>query len=390
MTREPVEEQASARHFPAADGVRGLAVLVVVIHNAAWIGRSGASFPLKFTHAVAASGWTGVELFFVLSGFLITGILVDTVGSPRYFRNFYVRRTLRIFPLYYSVLFLALFVVPHVVAAPEWTAAARRDQWWYWFYMSNWGDTLGHTIAGFPHFWSLAVEEQFYLCWPLIVLALPRRRLIGLCLIIILVTPLIRILLELPWFPAEAGYSWTVARWDALAAGALLAILAREEPGRRWLAEKMGRVTAASAIALALLTIYERGFHENEVLVRIAGQSLIALLSAALVYYCIAPAAGTATAVQRIMSVSFLRFFGKYSYAIYVFHWPLQWILQPHLADTLNTGDPITLFFKLAAYLACVLGLSTLLALVSWRVLEKPCLALKDRIAPRSPSLRPS
>jgi peptidoglycan/LPS O-acetylase OafA/YrhL len=383
VTSEPTTEPISARHFPAADGVRGLAILIVLIHNSGWIDQLSASFVLKLTRATTATGWIGVELFFVLSGFLITGILVDTLGSPRYFRNFYIRRVLRIFPLYYTVLILALLVVPHLANVPEWTALARKNQLWYWTYTSNWGDTFGHAITGFPHFWSLAVEEQFYLCWPLLVFALPRRRLIGLCVIMILTTPLIRLLLELPRFPEQAGYSWTIARWDALAAGALLALLLREERGRSWLAESIGRVTTLSAIALGLLALYEHGFHEDNLPVRIVGQSLIALLSASLIYYCVAPSGPRAIAVQRAMSAGWLRFFGKYSYAMYVFHWPIQFILAPYAADALSTGDTATRFLKLVAYLACVLGLSTLAAMVSWRVLEQPCLALKDRLAPR-------
>jgi peptidoglycan/LPS O-acetylase OafA/YrhL len=383
VTRETIVEPISARHFPAADGVRGLAILAVLFHHSAWIEQPGTSLVLKLTRATAATGWIGVELFFVLSGFLITGILVDALGSPRYFRNFYIRRTLRIFPLYYAVLILGLFVVPYLANVPEWTALARKNQWWYWTYTSNWGDTLGHTITGFLHFWSLAVEEQFYLCWPLLVFVLPRRQMIGLCAILLLTTPLIRLLLELPWFPAEAGYSWTIARWDALAGGALLALLLREEAGRSWLGRKIRPATAAFAVALGLLALYEHGFHEGSLPVRIVGQSLIALLSASLIYYCVAPAGPRASAVQKVMSAGWLRFFGKYSYAIYVFHWPIQFILTPYAADALNTGDTATRFLKLVTYLACVLGLSTLAALVSWRVLEKPCLELKDRLAPR-------
>ena len=165
MTQQLAGELPSARHVPAADGVRGLAILVVLIHNAAWINAGTGSFLLKLTLAITSTGWVGVQLFFVLSGYLITGILVDALGSPRYFRHFYIRRTLRIFPLYYAALLVALFVVPQVAQVPAWAAAARQNQWWYWSYLSNWGAPFGHGIAGLPHFWSLAVEEQFYLCW---------------------------------------------------------------------------------------------------------------------------------------------------------------------------------------------------------------------------------
>jgi peptidoglycan/LPS O-acetylase OafA/YrhL len=384
VTRDPIDEPLSARHFLAADGVRGVAILIVVVHNSAFVERSSPSFLLKLTSAVTATGWVGVELFFVLSGFLITGILIDALGSPRYFRNFYIRRTLRIFPLYYAVLAFSLFVFPHIANVPEWSTRARENQWWYWSYLANWGDALGHGIAGFPHFWSLAVEEQFYLVWPLLVFALSRRSAIRLTATIVATTPLIRLFLHLRGLPAQAGYEFTIARWDALAAGALLALLIREETGKSRLAQRMGPVTVMLAGALALVTLYERGFHSDDVLVQVGGQTLIALLSTSLVYYCVAPPNGAAAHVQRVMSVGWLRFFGKYSYAIYVFHFPIQLALSHCAADKVNAGDATTRFVKLVLYLGCALGLSTLAAMVSWRVLENPCLALKNRFAPRT------
>ena len=380
---EPPGQPLSARHFPAADGVRGLAILVVLVHNSAFVERSSPAFLLKLTGAITATGWAGVELFFVLSGFLITGILVDALGAPRYFRNFYVRRTLRIFPLYYAVLVLGLVVLPRVANVPEWTAVAHRNQWWYWTYMANWGATLGHGIPGFSHFWSLAVEEQFYLVWPLLVFGLSWRRMVIVCVVMLAATPIIRLALHLMGLPAQAGYEFTVARWDALAAGALLALLMRRPPGQRWLDGTMGGLTAASAAALGLLTLHEHGFHSDDLAVQIGGQTLIALLSASLIYYCVAPPAGAAKAVQRAMSPAWLRFFGKYSYAMYIFHFPIQLALSHRLADVLNSGDAAARLLKLAIYLGGVLALSTSAAMVSWRVLEKPCLDLKDRLAPR-------
>jgi peptidoglycan/LPS O-acetylase OafA/YrhL len=377
-------EPLSAKRFPAADGVRGLAILVVLIHNSSYIERASPSFVLKLVRAVTASGWVGVEVFFVLSGFLITGILLDARGTPHFFRDFYIRRTLRIFPLYYAVLILAFFVLPLVVSLPEWTEFARRNQWWYWTYLANWGGPFGHTVAGFPHFWSLAVEEQFYVLWPFLVYALSRNRLIGLCAALLAVTPLIRWWLHLRGLPAQAGYEFTIARWDALAAGALLAALMRQPSSSNWLARRMGFITGASAVALALFVVYQRGFHSNDLAVQIWGQSLIALLSASLVYYCVASGPRGESAVQRAMSARWLRFFGKYSYAIYVFHFPIQLILSYYFTDALNTGGGTMQLFKLVAYLALVLAVSTLAALLSWRLIEKPCLDLKDRLAPRS------
>ena len=108
-------------------------------------------------------GWAGVQLFFVLSGFLITGILLETRDEKGALRRFLVRRGLRIFPLYYATLFVLLVVVPPDPVV----RAALHDQVYYWLYVSNWAQPFEHKIPTLAHFWSLAVEEQFYLLWPL-------------------------------------------------------------------------------------------------------------------------------------------------------------------------------------------------------------------------------
>src|SRR6185503_19476821 len=102
----------SLDHVAALDGVRGIAILIVLVHNAWYIAADSDRFALKFAAVLASTGWIGVQLFLVLSGYLITGILNDARGSERFFRTFYIRRTLRIFPLYYAFLGLALVIFP--------------------------------------------------------------------------------------------------------------------------------------------------------------------------------------------------------------------------------------------------------------------------------------
>jgi peptidoglycan/LPS O-acetylase OafA/YrhL len=383
VTREPIAVPYSARHFPAADGIRGVAILMVVLHNSEFVERSSTSALLKLTGAITATGWIGVQLFFVLSGFLITGILADARGSAGYFRNFYIRRVLRIFPLYYAVLFLAIVVFPLVANVSDWTAVAKTNQWWYWGYLSNWGDVFHHSIEGFTHFWSLAVEEQFYLAWPVLVFALSRRNVMRLCAFLIVSAPAIRFGLHLVGLAQQGAYELTIARWDALAAGALLAMLMRDAELRPALERWIKAAALLSLGATLPLLLYERGFHPDDLWVQVAGQTLIAILSTALVYYCVAEPAGIAARVQRVMGADWLRFFGKYSYAMYVFHFPIQHALALYVGDSLNAGDGTVRFLKLMAYLACIIALSTVAAMVSWRVLEQPFLALKDRWAPR-------
>jgi peptidoglycan/LPS O-acetylase OafA/YrhL len=363
------------------DGVRGLAILIVVIHNVAFVLRPSTLYPLKLVSAVTATGWIGVQLFFVLSGFLITGILLQTRTGQGYFRNFYIRRTLRIFPLYYAFLIGALVLFP-LVADPGWTAIARKNQWWYWTYTSNWSSPFGHVIPGLSHFWSLAVEEQFYLLWPLIVWLLSPRALKALCVVVIAVTPLIRWALATYGLPAQASYEFTIARWDALAFGALLAILMRDDGSRAWLARHMARITGLVVVALLAFLVVEHGFHEDDVQVQVIGQAIAGALFFSLVYFSVVPAAGETSRVQRVLSAPSLRFLGKYSYAIYVFHFPIHRLASRWLAEPVNGADTYWRLLRLLVYGAGVGAASVLLAMLSWRILEKPFLDLKDRLAP--------
>jgi peptidoglycan/LPS O-acetylase OafA/YrhL len=141
-------DSTAIQHVLELDGIRGLAISLVLLYHLT------ASFKM---------GWCGVDLFFVLSGFLITNILLRTKNSQSYFCSFYARRTLRIFPLYFFVLFLAFWILipvaQHFGKAPQSLDAGHL---WYWFYISNWWNGTGHEIDWLSHFWSLAVEEQFY------------------------------------------------------------------------------------------------------------------------------------------------------------------------------------------------------------------------------------
>ena len=176
----------AGRYVPALDGVRGVAILLVILFHHTLMRQQT---PLDRVYAsIARLGWSGVDLFFVLSGFLITGILCDAKGSPRSYRNFYVRRTLRIFPLYYAFVFFTLTIAPWLwpdTPLAEMARAEMRDtsEAWSWLYLSN---ILFALKEGFGHpnlavTWSLAIEEQFYLVWPLLVAGLGRHTLMWTC-----------------------------------------------------------------------------------------------------------------------------------------------------------------------------------------------------------------
>lgn len=382
-TAGAAEARLGMDHIPAVDGVRGIAILIVVIHNASWIAQQSDRFLLKLVTSIDASGWIGVQLFFVLSGFLITGILLAMRGAPAFFRTFYIRRTLRIFPLYYVFLAVTFLLVANLLPKPGWGTSALRNQWWFWTYTVNWAGPFGHNVTGLGHFWSLAVEEQFYLVWPLVVYALPARALRTLCAAVLALTPAVRLFLREFGLPASAAYSFTVARCDALAAGALLAILLREAHGRRWLGREMATVTRISLVLLVLLVGIEHGFHEDDLAVQVLGQSLCALLSASLIYYCACPPSAATRTVRAVVGAGWLRFLGKYSYAIYIFHVPIHTVAARYLSTAVNGGGTGDRLLRLALYVSSVAAASILLALASWHLFEKPLLGLKDRLAPR-------
>jgi len=215
-------------YTPALDGLGGIAIILVLFHHftilrpPTEIDRWIANVPLV--------GWCGVDLFFVLSGFLITGILIDARGSDRYFSSFCTRRTLRIFPLYYLVVFVSLVVLPRFPAWHDLLAGGQpSEQWPYWLYLTNFAvashDAFQHGVLDIA--WSLAIEEQFYVVWAVVVWLCPPRLLGVLCTAVVLMAPAARIMALAEGARPIDVYVLTLYRADALAVGGLLAWLVR-------------------------------------------------------------------------------------------------------------------------------------------------------------------
>lgn len=377
MTGVPTERS------PALDGVRGLALLVVVLHNTAWTGGASNQAALKLYRAAAAAGWVGVQLFFVLSGLLITNILLDTRGSPHFFRRFYLRRSLRIFPLYYTMIVFVVCIAAPLAWSPTWTESVYRHQWAFWLYVSNWTEPLVGGVRGLSHLWSLAVEEQFYMVWPALVLWLPPRRLVWLVVAMVAGAPFVRMALLHNGLPPLVAYNFTVARMDALAIGAFLALCLRDRVLRGHLRRWLAPLTAMGSTVLVLLIARQRGFHPEEPPVLILGQSLAAFLCFCLLAYT--QFAGTipgGTLVKRVFSAKVLGNLGTYSYAMYLAHTPLHALLQGVGAPVVQQDDGLWHLPRLLAYSALVLALSYATARLTWILIERPALRLKERVAP--------
>lgn len=367
-------------HVPALDGVRGLAILVVMI------GHFNLGFyPVyQFGHGLKTlieTGWWGVDLFFVLSGFLITGILLEAKGSDHYFRNFYARRVLRIFPLYYGFLF-AFFVLAPIVRPP--TPGGPFEGWaesqgWFWSYLSNFQLLFPQWVRPYPltHFWTLAVEEQFYLFWPAVVLLTSRKGLIRVCLLCVAGSLLFRMWLHWIGMNPGIGYRLTPARMDTLAIGALLAVLVRQENAWRRIRRFTPAAILASVAGVVALSVPTQAMAQSSIEMQSLGYPLLAVISAGLVVFAIDPLARD-TLLAQFFRLRLMRVLGKYSYALYIFHFPLTLVLSRAglTVQTFPTVNGSELPGAIA-FTTIAMALSLLIALLSWNLYEKHFLKLK-------------
>jgi len=315
----------------------------------------------------------------VLSGFLITGILLETKTQANYFKNFLARRFLRIWPLYYLTLVALLVVLPAVLASvPPEVASMQAKQSWFWLYGANWlfAREGGFSQTSGGYFWSLAVEEQFYVLWPVVVWLVSSRTLLVIAAGLFLASLTARIVLAAHGVPIGALYTMTFTHWDGLAIGSVLA-LGAETPA---LGERLRRVLPAVAliagIGLVAVRLADGDFFFWSRRMSLYGYSLIALLFGALLSYVLA---GSPLSLRaRLFSNRFMRQAGKYSYALYLLHVPVVSATYPvvfRLLGAPESGWRFELVFLAAS--AVAFGASWLGALASWNLIEKHILSLK-------------
>jgi peptidoglycan/LPS O-acetylase OafA/YrhL len=364
----------SARKVVSLDGMRGLAILAVMLHHS--VGRLPSSnFPQQVVAWLSYLGWSGVDLFFVLSGFLITGILLDSRQAVNYFSSFYARRALRIFPLYYMFLAGAFLLFPWVIPG-DWLPV-RGDRWLYFFYLTNW-ETLWHgpwRHSVMAHLWSLAVEEQFYFSWPLFVWVLrPGMLLSGLVAGEVAVI-CGRALWVMGHGPSQAVVMATVTRMDGLLLGAVCAILVRRYVFPRRVLGAF-RVASAAGIWIFLLGMLFSG--NSERFTEVVGFPLLAASFALLVLHAVLTD-GQPCAIQNVLCRQPLTNVGKYAYGLYVFHVPLF-----YFADRFIAGLPVSLRHAPGfgyVMTATLILTSYHLAKFSYNRFEKQFLSWKDRYA---------
>jgi peptidoglycan/LPS O-acetylase OafA/YrhL len=327
-------------------------------------GHAFEAFRISLT-AVAAFA---LPMFFVLSGFLITGILLEAKEQPHYFRNFYMRRFLRIFPLYYGV--LAILFLVH----PGWgrTVGAGADPRWLWMYVANFEIARRNSWVYFDlsHFWSLCVEEQFYLLWPVVVLILRPRWLLALCGMLGIAAVATRFFLVEGASRDIAAYVLTPCQLDPIAAGAVLAIVVRKLPLDRL--APFARVSVALSLGFFLLSGWlTKPMMDGTVVV------WRPLLSSFLFGGVILLSVGKRGTLRRFLGARPLTFLGKYSYGLYIYHLPFISLLLLRLPSTTAGSLSGSQFGGMVGRLVFALATSLLIAIASYELVEKRLLRLK-------------
>ena len=371
---EPVVKR---HHILELDGLRGIAILLVITTHY-FNGRvvPNAGLVMRGAALLAGLGWSGVDLFFVLSGFLITGILVDSKGSDGYFTTFYLRRTLRIFPLYYVFLILMLWVLPSVFPADF--PRVTHSSWMYWVYLSNYRSGSRELLVS----WSLAIEEQFYLVWPAVVYLVSAKKLPWICASFIVLALVYRIIVALVASDSNATFFHTLSRLDGLSIGAFIAIAFRNGDVFAKLA-RFAAIALWPSFSLFAVVVICAQLHHLDVQSYVPGKLLGSGCTA--VFF---GAVLVLTLVNRpkVLRFLLLRFFGKYSYSLYLFHLSVLTIIDNHVKGLRDLVKMRPLIVGSVLHVCVCLIATVLVSLFSWNVLEQPILRLKRYFPERQAS----
>lgn len=360
----PAANSGSNQSVPYLDGVRGLAILLVALGH------------LFYDYYIFKIGWVGLNLFFVLSGFLITQRLFHFKEQSivNYFRNFYARRFLRIFPLYYVVLIFFLIFLPGLSTRfQNYFSELTTIQWSYWLYTSNW-NIISNGLPEqslFFHFWSLAVEEQFYLVWPILFLIFYNAR----ChYILIFGLIFVSMLMRVNTAESLHAYVSTVTAAEPLLLGSLLSIVYQNGILKK-VASWMLLGVILSISALVLIFWQNNDLHITNAPLMKYGYSAINIIMTFLICYLLL-GGGIGLKFRRFFTMKWLRWLGKYSYGIYIFHW----IILQTVIFKLNYLMLDARFDDMAAYLlARAAGILIILVIsyFSYQLFERYFIGLK-------------
>jgi len=370
-------------HVIPLDGLRGLAILLVLLlHFTTDMTPPDGSLAAS-VRAAFQVGWIGVDLFFVLSGFLITGILTDNKGGGRYFSAFYARRALRILPVYFLAVFAAFHLLPRLFQGFD-TGGVRTEAA-FWLFFQNFKELPYQLSRTVGHFWSLAIEEQFYLMWPLVVFFTSRSTARRIALATVVLSPIVRFIALQSGVPGASVYHFTPFRLDGLATGAFIALSMRD-PAARVTLERWSKPVGVIALAAAL-TLYGPVHVPDALSTKLdfsIGFSTLCIGFGVLLTRVVFSQQDSRLA--RVLSWPGLVTLGTYSYAMYLVHVPLLRVVSKVAVPPQWPGAERFPLGWVIGYTA-VLGLLTLAAaMVSWHLCEKHFLALKRRFPYGAPA----
>ena len=301
-------------------------------------------------------GQSGVVLFFVLSGFLITRILLNTKGSKNYFKNFFIRRSLRILPLYYIFLLIHYYLAPLILKTeiPNFSL-----QIYHYLFLQDFAMTFNWLYSGPGHFWSLAVEEHSYLFWPFVIIITPKKQLLKVILSIIVISILIRALMLNYNYN---GYFFTFTRFDALAIGAILSLLElRYRFSHKYLSRYIILLIGILIPSVLMWTMFS-GSGNNTIQIfkyLVIGFTFFSIIGMVL-------SIKDKSVINKILESRFFRYSGKISYGLYVYH-PLIFLILLKYCNT---------HILLLNFVICF-SLTYLISTLSYRYFENPFLKLK-------------
>ena len=347
------------RRIPELDALRGLAALAILTFH-----LNPPAFPL---------GWTGVDLFFVLSGYLITGIILRHGGTKGFLSRFYARRGLRIWPIYYLTLLLLVAINPYLprpesLKAVPYYLTYTQNLPAYWTYRAP-------SMPAFDHTWTLALEEQFYLIWPAMILLIGPKRVVPTCVAVIALGASAREPGMISWSPFSERI--LLARCDGFALGGLLAALETRLEPRRFSAVSAGALALSSAyMAWGYFSLSPpRGSFFG---LPTPARPSLTILAVGVFYFGVV---GLVTANAGRRGLAPLRsralgYLGRISYGLYLYHVPIFWLI-----DDGRIPYEVPWSTRLVK-----VGITLAAAVATWHLIEAPILRLKDRFSYREPA----
>ena len=362
------------RRIAELDGIRGVAIAAILtVHSSEFLVVGIKHKPLYYAlYRLMATGWLGVDIFFVLSGFLITTILLEDNGRADFWSRFYLHRSLRILPAFAVVFGLTVAVIYFLLPETHLTAAVILPAI---FFTENWTVLNGTNMPMLPHLWSLAVEEQFYLVWPQFVRRVSSATVLKLSLGLAVASELLRVILALNHVGVWIIYAITPTRIDGLALGAALATAVTLPATHQFLAVYWRRIAVASVFFLiASFVVLHRSLLPDNVLSQILGIPAAILLTAMLIYGSVAST--LPSLLRRTLANPVLAYLGRRSYSLYLIHLPIlfgAWQNRVHgRLSYLPAGLRVNTMLVLASIAICLV-----LTELSWRLVESPAQSLR-------------